>query len=96
MAFVLREAPGLCGQRGAQKGRYKHKALALPRLPSPNGGQLNLGMEEATQASNTSDWDIGGVIYHEGPLQPVKGAWNRSGQVEGLASQWPRLAGHHC
>lgn len=84
------------GREALGKAGACRKASGLPRLPSPNGGQLNMGMEEATQASNTSDWDNGGVTYQAGPLQSVKGAWNRSGQVEDPASQRPRVAGHHC
>lgn len=38
------------------------------------GGQMNVGMEDVSQASNASDWDSGGVTYQAGSLKSATGS----------------------
>lgn len=62
------------GSAVLRKASTCQQAAGLPRCPpSEHCGQMNVGMEDATQASNTGDWDSGGATHQAGSLKSAKG-----------------------
>lgn len=82
------EAPISEGREMLRKVNACQEAAGLPWCPSSQQwGQLNVGMEDSTQVSNTGDPDNGGVTYKAGALESIKGPWKGNSQVEDLVSQ---------